>query len=223
MTLLLAVIAVSIATGYAVGGRLGRFEQLRLRWWGLAPIGLAMQLAPLPDLQSDGERLLGVGLLIGSYALLLAFVAANARVAGFPLLFVGLALNLIVIAANGGMPVSGPALEASGQTRSLHLLQEGEGEKHHLLGKGDVLTPLADVIAVGRPIGQVVSVGDVVAYGGVIWLVVAVMRGRTRGLVPPPPIPRRGYRGKHRPRPVQAQAARAPLPPAAATRSGTGP
>ncbi|MBI2238320.1 MAG: DUF5317 domain-containing protein, partial [Actinobacteria bacterium] len=180
MTLLLAVIVVSIATGYAVGGRLGRFEQLRLRWWGLAPIGLAMQLAPLPDLQGDGERLLGVGLLIGSYALLLAFVAANARVAGFPLLFVGLALNLAVIAANGGMPVSRPALEASGQTRSLHLLEEGEGGKHHLLGKGDVLTALADVIAVGRPIGQVVSVGDVVAYGGVIWLVVAVMRGRTR-------------------------------------------
>ncbi|MGQ0670455.1 MAG: DUF5317 family protein, partial [Actinomycetota bacterium] len=112
MVLLPGLVLVSIAAGYALGGRLRRFELLSLRWWALAPVGFVLQLLPVPHLEGGAERLLGVSLLIGSYVLLLVFVAVNLRITGFPLLFIGLALNFAVISANGGMPVSRQALEA---------------------------------------------------------------------------------------------------------------
>ena len=48
MILLIGVVLVSIGLGYLVGGRLSGFERFRLRWWFLAFVGLALQLAPVP-------------------------------------------------------------------------------------------------------------------------------------------------------------------------------
>lgn len=218
MVLLLGLVLVSIATGYALGGRLRRFELLSLRWWALAPIGFVLQLLPVPHLDGDAERLLGVSLLIGSYVLLLVFVAVNVRIAGFPLLFIGLALNFAVISANGGMPVSREALEASGQSSSLGVLERGEAPKHHLLGPEDVLSPLGDVIAIGNPMNMIVSIGDVVVYVAIAWILIAVMRGRTRGLALD--AEQKAYRGRHRRRGSRAATPPHP-PPAEAKRSGS--
>lgn len=221
MILFLGVIVLAIGAGYVFGGRLRRFELLQIRWWVLAPIGLLLQLVPLPNLGGDRDRLLGVGVLIGSYVLLLAFVAVNLRIAAFPLLLLGLTLNVAVITANGGMPVSRHALVVSHQAGSLKLLVEGEGSKHHLLDSGDVLTQLADVIGIGPPIDQVVSAGDVVVYAALAWVIVAVMRGRTRGLALEAGQARylgRHRRGRGRTPPGAAQAL-----PVGARRSGTAP
>lgn len=179
MRLFLAAIAVSVAAGYAVGGRLRRLERLRLRWWGLAFLGFAMQLAPLPW-SGDTARSVAVGLLIASYPVLIAFALKNLRLPGFPLIVVGLAMNLAVISANGGMPVSCTAVVRSGQVGLCEDLRREPGLKHHLAGPGDVLMPLADVIPIAPPIKQVVSLGDVVMYTGIFWLVVASMRGGRR-------------------------------------------
>src|SRR5206468_4995 len=127
------------------------------------------------------------------------FAALNIRLAGVPLILAGLALNLLVIASNGGMPVSREALESSGQGDVLQELIDEGAAKHHLLTDDDVLTALADVIPVGGPIKQVVSLGDVFVYAGVVWLIVAVMRGRI------PQTSRAGSgsrRGAHRKRPA---------------------
>src|SRR6186997_1098415 len=151
MILLIGVVLVSIGLGYLVGGRLSGFERFRLRWWFLAFVGLALQLAPVPaDLATE--------FLIASYVLLLLFVAANLRAPGVWLILIGLALNLAVIAPNGGMPVSRSALVESGQASTLAELEKGAGTKHHLETSDDVLTPFADVIAIGSPVNQVASV-----------------------------------------------------------------
>ena len=222
MILLLGVVALSVAAGYILGGRLRTFEQIRLRWWALAPVGLALQVLPLPDLAGDVERLLGVVLLIISYVLLIGFVLQNLRLAGFPLLLVGLALNLAVISVNGGMPVGKHALLASGQGSSIVFLEQDPAAKHHLSGPDDLLTPLADVIAIRPPVAQVVSVGDLLVYAGLAWLVVAVMRGRTAEPVRPREPGR--YRGKHRrTRYRKHESAMTSLPGFEATRSGTSP
>jgi hypothetical protein len=111
------------------------------------------------------------------------------------LILIGLALNLAVIAPNGGMPVSRSALVRSGQAGTLSELENGSGTKHHLETSDDVLTPLADVIAVGSPVNQVASAGDVLVYAGLLWLIVGVMRGAKRV----DPAPRWvAYQGKHR-------------------------
>jgi hypothetical protein len=56
------------------------------------------------------------------------------------------------------------------------LLHDG-GAKHHLAGPDDRLVFLGDVLPI-RPIRMVASPGDLIAYAGVVWLVVAAMLGR---------------------------------------------
>jgi hypothetical protein len=189
--LLLGVVVVAVLLGYVLRGRLRGFEGFRLRWWLLAPIGLALQLVPVTDGAATAA-------LIASYALLLTFTAANVRVPGVPLILVGLALNLAVIAPNGGMPVSQDALVRSGQGSTLADLRAGGGVKHHLERADDVLTPLSDVIAIGSPVDQVASVGDVLVYVGLVWLIAAVMRGARRDDQADPAPPWMAYQGKHR-------------------------
>lgn len=222
MKLLLGVVLVSIYLGYLFGGRLLRLESLRLRWWGLAVVGLGMQFLPLPEGAAGTDVVIRTSVLSLSYALLLTFAAVNIRMPGMLLVLIGLASNLAVIAVNGGMPASAQALIDSGQEDVLASLEHQGADKHHLLTDQDELTFLADVIAVPQPIGQAISVGDIFVYTGLVWLVLAVMRGWT-------PSERQGatrrHRGKHRRRGAPEPAPRPDLGflPPGATRSGTGP
>ena len=219
MILFIAVIALALLLGLLLGGSIRRFEDLHLRWWGLVIAGLGMQLLPLPNGRAGSDLAVRVAVLAVSYGLLVVFGALNVRLPGMPLVLIGLVLNAAVILPNGGMPVSEEAIRRSGQQEMLQLLVEGGAAKHHLMTGDDVLTPLADVIAIPKPIGQIVSVGDLSVYAGIAWVVVATMRGRTR----PKDLGSRGpYRGKHRagasgePEPV-------PNPREPATTSGSAP
>jgi hypothetical protein len=95
----------------------------------------------------------------------------------------GLCLNFLVIAVNEGMPVTREAVLASDQAETLDDLSSAGGSKHHLATPEDDLLFLADRIGIPSPVAQAVSVGDVVAYAGIVWFVVAAMRRR------PEPVP----------------------------------
>ena len=222
MKLFLVVVVISVLLGYAFGGRLSRLERTTMRWWGLVLVGLAVQFVPLPEGTNGTDLAVRTLVLSISYVALIAFAVLNVRVPGMVLVLIGLVCNFAVIAFNGGMPVSAAALRDSGQADVLGLLQTEGAAKHHLLTEEDVLTPLADVIAVPPPIGQAISVGDAFVYAGLIWLVVAAMRGRTPSRAQMGPG---SYRGRHRRGAGQAPDAPPDLGflPAAATRSGTGP
>lgn len=218
MTLLIAVVAFALVLGLLLNGSLRRFEDLRLRWWGLVVAGLGLQLVPLPSGRSGSDLVVRVTVLTLSYALLILFAALNVRWRGMPLVLIGLVLNALVIVANGGMPVSAEAVERSGQGDLLQVLIDEGAAKHHLLTEDDVLTPLADVIPIPSPVGQIVSVGDLFVYAGIVWLVVVVMRGRTR----PKGLSWLGpYRGKHRRGESEASPEPVSLPQRPATTSGS--
>ena len=223
MILFVGAIVLALVLGFATGGRLSNFERLRLRWWALAPLGFAIQGLPLPNERYGTDLLVRVAVLGTSYALILIVGAMNVRVSGVALLLVGLALNALAVVPNGGMPVSERAIIRSDQRDVLALLRRDEGAKHHLMSPADRFTPITDVIPLGPPIRQVVSVGDILVYTGLTWLIVSVMRGRTRGLVLPSESGR--YHGKHRsdPSPHLDGAPRPPAPRSAATMSGTEP
>lgn len=218
MSLFLPVIALAVLAGYLAGGRLRRFTQLELRWWGLAPIAFALQGAPLPD--GDGGIDMTIRMLVfgASYAALLVFGLKNLRVAGVPIVIIGLLLNGLVVTVNGGMPVSRSALQSSAQSDTLDRLTDDQAAKHHLMTDDTILPFLGDAVAIGAPVKRVISVGDVFVYAGLSWLIAAVMRGRTAGLDRPQEIEQ--YRGRHRRRaPLRREAA----PAAAAMRSGIEP
>ena len=172
MRLILAAIVLAIATGYAIGGSLRNFGGDRLRWPLLAVAGLALQLWPVSATRSA----LGFGLLMASFGLLFVFGLVNIRNPGFPLIVAGLCMNALVIGVNHGMPVQRQALVRSGQGATLALLEKQGGAKHHLAGPDDRLLFLGDVIPVPRPVGQVVSAGDIATYAGVVWFVIASMQ-----------------------------------------------
>lgn len=217
MRLYVIVLALAVVVGYLFGGRLTSLEQLNLRWWWLALAGLAIQFLPLPEGGGGSDLIARTGVLALSYSLLLAFGVANIRLAGMPLILFGLACNAAVIVSNGGMPVSEEALRASGQPDVIQYLVDEGAYKHHLMQDYDVLPFLADVIPVPRPIRQVISIGDVFIYTGLICLVVWAMRVRT------PSMSWRGSaraRGKHRRGSMRALPVlppRAASPPAART------
>jgi hypothetical protein len=221
MKLLLAVVLLSVWLGYVFGGRLHRLESIRPRWWGLVILGLGIQFVPLPEGVAGTDLAIRTAVLAVSYSLLIAFGLVNVRMPGMFLVVIGLACNMTVIVVNGGMPASAQALIDSGQEDVLVFLQDQGADKHHLLTDEDQLTFLADVIAVPQPIGQAVSVGDIFVYMGLIWLIVAAMRGWAPSAKPAGSGPRRGKHRRGAAREPEALPDFGFLPPGA-TRWGTG-
>jgi hypothetical protein len=213
--LVVLLVVVALIAGLVAAGSLRALEHLRIHWWGVAIVGLALQIAPF------GDGRIALASLVVSYGFLLGFVWVNRRLPAAPLLLLGLALNLAVVASNAGMPVSPAAAHTSAGGR-LVLAEPSGIAKHHLGTDADVLTPLGDVIPLPPPLGIVLSVGDLFIYGGIACLLVSLMIGRSGENRRPPARIARMYRGKHlRPRhhPLRSPT---PLPrvPAATARSG---
>lgn len=104
-----------------------------------------------------------LALLVTSMGLIAAFLFVNRERAGLPLALVGLVLNLVVIAANGGMPVSEIALTRSGT-------EVPASDQRHVVASTEThLNLLGDVIPVGA---KVLSIGDVMMAVGLAWFVV---------------------------------------------------
>jgi hypothetical protein len=168
-----AVVAIVLGgvIGLATGGRLHNLGEHRLAAWPLLPAGVFLQvLSTLPKGTS------ALVLLLGSYAALLAFAAANVRLLGMGLVVVGLACNLLVIAVNHGMPVRPSAVIDAGIAKNARDLQDIRLKaKHHYERPSDRLLFLADVIPV-RPLREVLSLGDVVMSLGITVVVSTLLR-----------------------------------------------
>jgi hypothetical protein len=173
MRLVIPSFLLAVALGYARGGRLATLGRLRLRWQGLAILGLGLQMLLWPG---GGWPLV---YLYVSFAILATFALVNIRTTGVSLILIGIALNFLVIVLNEGMPVSRVAIVESGQADSLDELVSEGGAKHHLASEEDHLRFLGDVIAIPQ-LQQAISFGDVFTYGGVMVLIIAGMGRRSR-------------------------------------------
>lgn len=170
VTLLLAAVVAGIAV--ARGGSLERLAETRFRWPWLVVLGLGAQIAievwSPRWLDDDG----GLIVLLASNLLVAVFFVLNRRLTGIAIAAVGMTLNVIVIAANGAMPVSQRALDKAGYEGNV-----GDLDRKHELLHGDTTLPwLADVIPLPY-LRTIISLGDVVLAIGVAQLVY----GRTRG------------------------------------------
>jgi hypothetical protein len=106
-------------------------------------------------------------LLVSSMVLIAAFLFANRGRAGFPLVLVGLVLNILVIAANGAMPVSPSAARATGADAADLVAAD---LRHESAAPDTNLGFLADVIPLG---GKVFSIGDLFLLCGLLWFLAA--------------------------------------------------
>lgn len=171
MVLALAVV-LGVVVGLALGGRVERIAQLRLRRLELLYAAVAIQVVAFPFAfmpWRTGETTAKVLWLV-SYALLVVAAVANRRLAGAPVLALGMALNLIAIVANGGsMPALPGAIHRAGMSYDVH--------QNSVASAVPNLPWLVDRWPAPEwvPLANVFSVGDVVIAVGTMVLVVGAM------------------------------------------------
>jgi hypothetical protein len=154
-------LVAGIVLGFATGGRPSNVALRPLRGAGALVGAVALQAVPrLVDVSGTT----GLACVLGSYVLLLAFALANIRLVGMPVVLVGLLLNVVVIGANGGMPVRADAIRTIDPHVQLSAIDFGA--KRHLEDRHDRLTILGDVLPV-QPIDQVLSFGDLILAFGI--------------------------------------------------------
>jgi hypothetical protein len=169
--LFLLVAGAGVAAGLARGGALAGLAapEVRSRWLALGCLAVQATVVLLP-MPGAG----GFVLLVAALATLLGIARANGRLAGVPLLALGLLLNLLVVLANVGMPVSAATLGRAG----IHLEQPAphRPDAKHVLDQGDArLGLLGDRLAV-RPLRTVTSYGTVIELAGLFLLLQYLVR-----------------------------------------------
>lgn len=174
MTLVLVVAALAVVIGLVRRGSLDELARTEFRWVPVLVIALVIQVgADIWDPQWLGESG-GLAVLIGTNAAVGVFLIRNWKLPGMSLAGAGMVLNVMVISANGAMPVSQRAAELiglEGPPRDL-------GLKHELLGPDTLLPWLADVIPL-PVLNRLISPGDVLIALGIGWLVYRrMMEGR---------------------------------------------
>jgi hypothetical protein len=167
------VITIAIVGGVALVVVLvtrGSFSQLfRLPiqsiWMVLVALAIQILLA-FVDIPADRLDDLGFGLVMASYAFLLAFCFVNLRISLMWVIGAGIALNALVIGLNQGMPTRDNEVT----TRSGRTIEEPieRTAKHRPESDDDLLPFLGDRLRVPDPVDEVISIGDVVIGLGII-------------------------------------------------------
>lgn len=170
---MLTALVLAVLAGVAArlrGGSLNDLSETTFRWTPLLVAGLVVQLTFLYwDPEWLGERG-GLVVLLASNVTVAVWLALNRSLPGLLLAGAGMALNVLVIAANGAMPVLVSSAEKAGVAESLRQ----SSIKHERLTEDTVLPWLGDAIPV-PPFKEVLSVGDVVLALGLCRLVDARM------------------------------------------------
>jgi len=187
---LLAPSAAAVLIAIAVrGARLG-WPASTIHWWPLAVAALATELLLFnPPLDQQGWAMqAGPWIWVGSKLLLLAVVLRNARASSrtspaLLLAALGIALNALVIAANGGyMPQSTPAaISVWGEQHVTARRSEARLRNVMPMSSETRLPWLGDIVAqpawVPRP--NVISIGDIalaLGIGGWVYLTLVPAR-----------------------------------------------
>lgn len=177
-------IPIGILVGLLMRGGFAGLARLSFRWGWVVMVGLLVQLVlfegPVAAVVGD----LGAILYVGSTALVLAAIVANARVPGVPIVALGAALNLLVIVANGGyMPASAEAYAVAG-------IEPPIGYSNTRVMAEPALAPLTDFIVLPSwlPLRNVISLGDLAIAAGTATTIALAMRTRRTDSAAPGPV-----------------------------------
>jgi MFS family permease len=182
----LSAIVLALIVGLLLGGGLPRLADLKLRWYWVLALAVLLRLgAVLAQQASMGEWLPLSMAFVGAYLLVFVWLWGNWRVPGLQVAAIGIGLNTLAVALNGGrMPVWSGALSASGLSPSLITSDPFHFELTvssvaQFVQQGGIF---GDVIPIPLAvIRDVVSVGDVLLAMGIFWAIVSAM---TRPNVP---------------------------------------
>jgi MFS family permease len=185
------------------GGTLPRLADLRLHWIGL--LGLALAVRLLAGLSiSTGQGPVDLAEAWGlplTYGLIVVWLYRNWRVPGLQVAAIGVTMNTIAVLLHAGkMPVFEGSLLAAGLSPAdlvgdpFHVLLAAASTAEFVRQGG----MFGDVVPIPIPvINDVISIGDVLLWVGIVWAIVAAMTRRAApsrvslalGANPPRPMP----------------------------------
>lgn len=185
MILVLAVF-VSVLIALLRGGRLARLADLPVCYGWVLIVAVVLQYPFVFNLVGWHSILglpVGQVLLALSTGLLVWVLWANWRLPGIKLVALGLALNVLVMACNGGwMPITPEVLARLG-----HRSHAAEGVVAKVWGAKNVMKPLSEttlwwlsdifVLASPFPVPGAFSPGDVLIALGIFWLLQKALLG----------------------------------------------
>lgn len=179
MGLVALVVVVAAVLAAATGGRWHDLTTIHLRGMPLVAVAIVTQVLGAELADHAGKGWWYTAGLTVSATCALAFCLANLRIAGIPLVALGLVINAAVVARNGAMPVSIYSAHRAGV--SIFSIATGNDPRHTIAGPQSVWRSLGDVIPVPLPgIPQVVSPGDVLVAAGLGEFIVMTARRRRR-------------------------------------------
>jgi Family of unknown function (DUF5317) len=161
--ILIVLSALCVMSVPLTRGSLSRLGQLHLRWLWVAPTALALQVLIITIAPGGNHRLHAI-VHIGTYVLLGIFLWANRRIAGVSIIALGALANAIAIVANSGvMPASIVAQRLAGVTVGRGFQNSAPVLHPHLLWLGDIIPEPG-------PLANVMSIGDLIIFAGLLVL-----------------------------------------------------
>lgn len=166
MFILYAVI-LGILAGFIAGGKLSQLTDVHLRFKLLAILPFLLQLILFSDIPSLNTMPVPVVVVLHiiTYLSIIIFVIFNMKVKGIAIIGLGILLNFITIALNGGhMPTS------------LRSIPTGNVDKNVIgISKNTLLPWLGDIFHLPSwlPLSNAFSIGDVlIAVGAFTYLII---------------------------------------------------
>ncbi|MES2211146.1 MAG: MFS transporter [Chloroflexota bacterium] len=180
--MLIGGIALGLILGFLAGGRVDNLLSIRIRLVQLTFLGLFLRVATQVAIEQGNAPVeaLRAPLFLAAFMAILVGLWANRDQPGLSLAFVGVLLNTIAVAVNGGhMPVWQPAYDAAGfgpgeSIGPFAVILPGTDSASFLLRAG----PLGDILPIPLPfVRNVASIGDVfLAVGLAFFLFASTVR-----------------------------------------------
>ncbi|MEX0666183.1 MAG: DUF5317 family protein [Acidimicrobiia bacterium] len=173
--LVLTIVSAALVVVVTLGS-ISQLSRLAVTGGWMLAVGLGIQiLLDVVDVPADQLETVGYGLLMASFAFILAFCLANFRTAGFGVIAIGVAMNALVIGLNQGMPTIDIGNDAEGNRIQKPI---AVSVKHRPEQPDDLLRILDDRILFPEPFDAVVSFGDLVVTVGICELAYFASRRR---------------------------------------------
>jgi hypothetical protein len=166
VTFFLLVFVAAMLVVPLTKGSFRRLSHLQFRHLWMLFLALGVQIVlEFVDFPKDRMEDLGVGLLLASYVVIFAFCWLNRKVKGMMLIAVGIALNVLVITLNLGMPTTKERRTVDGREVYVPIEQTVK----HRPQDGDTLLPfLGDVMTLPAAPNTPFSIGDIVIGLGIV-------------------------------------------------------
>ncbi len=165
----LEALIIGVLLGILFGGKLANLGNLEINRYYIPLVAFLAQagLSWNKDVGLAMSEIVVPIIHLASYLLMFWWLWENRIIKGIWLLVLGVSLNFMVIAGNGGyMPVDGSQVSA----QILQVLDNKEDGIHSLLTEKSRFRYLADIIYLPYPQPSLISLGDIFLSLGLFWI-----------------------------------------------------